>query len=615
MPSAIIESYLKDPSIDAAKKQNMATKLDSGEWKEADLEAKISSKYGNKYGSAFPKVAPQPQKQKEYDWGGEFMKNLNPATYYEKAFAPAVSLTANMATDSVKPLVKGAAMASAGGIMSSNQALGAQMAGKSAQEIEAERRRPIDLPWVGNINPATSPLATVGTAVNFGSTAANFAVPFKGVGQAALRGAVQGAAQDWENNPNSNVISTLGNAATGALVGGIAQKLFGGTKIKAERQAEKLGIAPDIIQRTKSLSPEENALQNKFFNLSKAKSIDPDNAVSATESVAADLTSGLQKLYNFRQQAGKKIGSIKSNAINTVSNNQIKLPIADARKSFLSDLADKGVTVSKNGTLNFKGSVYEGSAGDQSILKAIWNMVKKKDGITEKEALLFRERLQGDLYRGTGINRTISSAEGIAQNFERNLTKKVHQNNTQLKNLDELFSDLSTIVEGGKKATSGTNPLIEKEAISGSNAWNLIRKSMGAGNKHHIKILQKIEEAGQKYGIPELKNIVRNRRLAQTADDIFSIDASTMPTSLSGRIVDAGKSMMQGRPVDSGVSLLKAGADYLKKSPTRQKVLTQLAQKSLRNKQLGIDEAKTIFQKKVLPLAVPFARKLILGSQ
>lgn len=50
MPSAIIESYLKDPSIDAAKKQNMATKLDSGEWKEADLEAKISSKYGNKYG-------------------------------------------------------------------------------------------------------------------------------------------------------------------------------------------------------------------------------------------------------------------------------------------------------------------------------------------------------------------------------------------------------------------------------------------------------------------------------------------------------------------------------------------------------------------------------------
>lgn len=63
MPSAIIESYLKDPSIDAAKKQNMATKLDSGEWKEADLEAKISSKYGNKYGGASPKPVSQPQKQ------------------------------------------------------------------------------------------------------------------------------------------------------------------------------------------------------------------------------------------------------------------------------------------------------------------------------------------------------------------------------------------------------------------------------------------------------------------------------------------------------------------------------------------------------------------------
>lgn len=143
----------------------------------------------------------------------------------KKAFKPAVTTTADLAVSTVKPLVKGAAMASAGGIMSSNQALGAQMAGKSAQEIEAERRKPIDLPWVGNINPATSPLATAGTAIDFGSTAANLAV-FKGVGQAALRGAVQGAAQDWENNPNSNVISTLGNAATGALVGGIAQTIW-----------------------------------------------------------------------------------------------------------------------------------------------------------------------------------------------------------------------------------------------------------------------------------------------------------------------------------------------------------------------------------------------------
>lgn len=63
MPSSIIESYLKDPSIDAAKKQNMAAKLDSGEWKESDVESKISSKYGNKYGgNALPKPA-QPQKQ------------------------------------------------------------------------------------------------------------------------------------------------------------------------------------------------------------------------------------------------------------------------------------------------------------------------------------------------------------------------------------------------------------------------------------------------------------------------------------------------------------------------------------------------------------------------
>lgn len=77
-------------------------------------------------------------------------------------------------------------------------------------------------------------------------------------------------------------------------------------KSKQKDKLKKLGLPLTLYKGRKAFPLQEKVLQNKFFNLSKAKSIDPDNAVSATESVAADLTSGLQKLYDFKQQAGKK---------------------------------------------------------------------------------------------------------------------------------------------------------------------------------------------------------------------------------------------------------------------------------------------------------------------
>jgi hypothetical protein len=417
---------------------------------------------------------------------------------------------------------------------------------KTAHKVAAES---VDIPGLGNVNwmrlskegkldPAETIKVGGGTTAEGLAGILNLVAPMS----SSLKGAfARGAALTGggeARKEGSTPESIIASAAVGGATQAALQRLFGGvlTKKKAERVAEKLGVKPDIIIRTKGLSPKERGLQLDYFQRSKLKSLDPDINMGAVESVADDFTSGLKKLHDLKTQAGKKIGLTKEGIIAAPTAKQRMVSVAPLRKQLQSNLAKKGVYIDRKGNLNFGKSVWKNQKGDQDFLNNLWNTVKKKRGISESDALLLRERLQNDLYAGKGIERKITSSDVIGQDFERALTKDIHIKNKKLAELDSIFAELSNLVKGGRKVTKSTSPLLEQEAISGANSFNFIRRSLGAGNRQNLKVLEKIQQAGRKYNIDELKDVVKNRRLAQTADDAYNIDLTTMPTSLTGRL-------------------------------------------------------------------------------
>jgi hypothetical protein len=113
----------------------------------------------------------------------------------------------------IKPIVKGATTAS----------IGALGAGLKNTFGGAKLSEPLELPWVGNINPnANTPQQNVGLATDFASGFANVVAPYKSAGGAFLRGGVQSAAKEAEYNRNATAGDIVGQ---GVIGGGLSAAL------------------------------------------------------------------------------------------------------------------------------------------------------------------------------------------------------------------------------------------------------------------------------------------------------------------------------------------------------------------------------------------------------
>jgi hypothetical protein len=426
--------------------------------------------------------------------------------------------------------------------------------------------RPIDVPGIGNINPrAETPASLTGEALNFGMTAINLLNPTSSVTAAAGRGAVQGAGSAMEKGETSPLNIAWSGLSSGALAGGLQyglNKVLGSPdKIKKQQQRTTL---PEAEAERLANRPGIKDQYDDLLERAKEAARDPDNKDGAVKTVADKANEGIRKLQEIANKKGAEIGNIKGNAITNKSGNLI--PIKDLRKDFLSDLSKKGVYVDKTGNLNFTKSTMSGSTGDQAVLKQIWADIAKKGDIDEKTALILRENLQNQLYQG-GRQGTVSASTSIANKFTKGLTDKVHELNPALKDLDEIYSDLAKATQGTGKSVNANNPILGQENV-GANMYNLLRKSLGRGNTSNVAIVKKLQEYGQKYGIPELSDLVSMRRIAQMADDAVGLDQIQAPTSLVGRTLVVGKELIKGNAGKAAAEGAAGLQDVAKKSAT-----------------------------------------------
>lgn len=158
---------------------------------------------GGGYGS-FNIPKPQP-KQPERTWGefaGDFVSNLNPLKFAEKAMIPAAKEM--VAKPIINPVMTATVGPFAAGV-------------RGVDKID----EPFNVPFIGNINPASkTPQELVGQAAEFGASALPIAKPFASAAAGAGYGAVGSVGRELQNpeaTQDSIMSAALFGGGTGAL--------------------------------------------------------------------------------------------------------------------------------------------------------------------------------------------------------------------------------------------------------------------------------------------------------------------------------------------------------------------------------------------------------------
>ncbi len=473
----------------------------------------------------------------------------------------ATNLVKGVGSYLIKPVVKGAAMVSAGGLGSTLNAAGAQLSGKSDQEIQAARTAPINVPGLGNINPTTSAANTVGAATDLAGEA--FTLGTAGQGGAISAGlktglgmALQGGgkAAQADNATAGDVLSRAAVEGTiGGLTGGLLHyglgKLLGGALQKPlsemsdkeiTKLAPKLNLTPDQINWLKTATPEQQAKQAGYILQAHQYAGNPDALLSPMDNVAQDVTNGVKKLNAIKEQAGAQIGAAKQTIADQGGKPVDFNSLQQLKNNFTQSLESPGIRASWNpdGTIDFSKSVIKNSPGDQKLLQGAWDEIKNAQN--SDQLVKAKDTIAQDLDFGK-INQQISSSEKYVKDLlygnksHDGITGLINEAHPELGKANNIFKELSDAVKAFTKKTSGSTAFTENAPVSGTKTFNLLRQTLGAGAKDNQAILQGIENLGEKYNVPELQNIMENRRLAQNAEDMAGIDQNIRKTSLAGR--------------------------------------------------------------------------------
>ncbi len=460
---------------------------------------------------------------------------------------------------------------------------------RTAQDAAA----PVDLPWVGNVNPISAntegnvdipnSLKTMAATGGEGVIGAmNLTNPTLNVGTNILRSGAQSALHEAQN-PTSDTGSIAGagitGGATAAILGPVFNKIFGNKlwsgkpkdwESTVQAVGQKVGLLPADIKNLANMSPEDATMQAKFLKIAKDN---VENADQPTEfkrpmqTLADQVTTGMKKLMNLKNTKGGAIGATKQDVMTGAETALDPKQLETLKNNFTSELQGPNTRVNlnpKTGNLDFSGSTIEGLPGDEKILSLAWD--KLKNAKTLDDLMAAKDTIANHLNFGKSQG-NVTAAEGLVKKLmygndttgAGSIRGVINKANPNLGELNDTFHELSNQIQGFAKKTK-VNLSSDSVPTSG-NMWNILRRSLGNTNQDNADMVANIEKLGHKYNIPELKDLQKHTWMAQRAEDLVGTDVNAKPTSMGSilskgkQVVQAGTSLIKGKPLEAAANL------------------------------------------------------------
>lgn len=461
---------------------------------------------------------------------------------------------------------------------------------------------PVNLPWLGDVNPNSGTLNSDGTLNTFkgvqrmGATggegvvaAANLVNPTGNVGTNILRAGAQGALHEAQN-PNSTAGSIAASggvsAATAAILGPVLNKVFGNNIWSGEapdfastvaKVGAKAGLNPTDIKNLTNMAPEDAVTQAKFIQMAQDNAENADNPTQYKRPMAAladQVVTGMKQLMNIKNAAGAAIGATKEGVMTGTDIPIDPTQLESLKNSFTSDIQGPNtrVNLTPDGNLDFKGSTIEGLSGDEKILSLAWN--KLKNASTLDDLMAAKDTIANHLNFNKAQG-NVTAAESAVKNLvygsdpNGSIRGIVNNASPELGELNDTFSKLSDAAQDFSKKTKVNLSQGSDTIPNSGNTWNILRRSLGNTNQSNADVVASLENLGNKYNIPELQNLQKNTWMAQRAEDLVGTDNLSKPTSFGGILGKAGQAVKTGKAILGGNPLEMAGAahDLLSSNP------------------------------------------------
>lgn len=244
----------------------------------------------------------------------------------------------------------------------------------------------------------------------------------------------------------------------------------------------------------------------------------------------------IRAIESKKQEAGRNIGQVVRKQLASKNVNT-----GDVYRNWVNSLADDGVTIADDGTLNFTGSRFEDVTGAQELLtKAHKKATALQGRSSAMQAHNFKGQLDELVDFGNNEGGVSGSASRLVKGLRRNIDTKLDSSFKVYADANKQYADASQAMERinsiiGKKYTRADEAVIERKV------GGVLQRLFSNNDTTAIDLTTSIDDAMVKLGLQSDDTITNQAYMARLLEDIYGAPKS----SLAGRIVQANDQTIQ----------------------------------------------------------------------
>lgn len=332
----------------------------------------------------------------------------------------------------------------------------------------------------------------------------------------------------------------------------------GAPKVKADkvaRESIKQGFKEGVVAEIKVASPIDKKKMLKMVNLMEGGKRQALKGFDERPSdVAGDsLASLIKNVHTTNRSAGKRLDVVAKGLRGKVDHET-------AVNSFVSDLAEMGITVSKGLKLGFKGSDIEGLAGPIRVISQTFNRLKETKAPSAYDVHRMKKFIDEQVTYGKSAEGLGGKAEGILKSLRHNLDglldKKFPEYDKVNKTYSETIQALNAMQDAAGRKMNFKGPNADK-------AIGVLMRRLMSKTPSRIPLMDAVKEIkglAKKYGGPDAGDL---RMQALFVDELDVVFGDAARTSFRGEIQSSVKGAANAaiRPADALINTIAKGAE------------------------------------------------------
>lgn len=296
------------------------------------------------------------------------------------------------------------------------------------------------------------------------------------------------------------------------------------------KEAVKQGFDDGFVQAVKQTSP---ANRRKILQMVNTAERGKSDAVySATnrplDIAGQSLTDRVKFIRDTNSQAAKEVDAAAEG---------IKGQPVDynpAINKFAQDMNDAGVSMNENGSLNFKGSDLEFSAGDKKLIQDVYNRARTIDGSDAYRVHKLKKLIDTTVDYGKSSQKGVTpQGERIVKNFRRAVDQSLDEAFPEYNTANTKYADTIQALDAFQDA-AGTK--IDLRGENADKALGSVARRLLSNAQSRVNLMdsiKNIEGVSQKYGSKFDDDIITQVMAADELDKVFG---SAAKTSLAGDV-------------------------------------------------------------------------------